>query len=171
LRTPDGEVKRMTVEPGGVDGQAFGSATQTAALEALAANTYGDGAISEVIRPAAVLPEEAARAVLAELAMRDVRAGGVWLADPASWRRYAGPWTDGDDPDGRSSLVGSMQIAYGTPTRYEITIYRATITQAAAARGWTVTRLCDEAMTFGGLTLATCPRANLSPPPRPFKLL
>jgi len=143
---------------------------QRAALEALAVNAYGDGAISEVIRPAAILPEVAARRVLAELALRDVRAGGVWLADPCSWRRYASPWTDPDDPDGRSPMIGSMQIAYGTPTRYEIAIYRATISQAAAAHGWTVTRLCDEAIGFGGLDLATCPRANLRPPPRPFRL-
>jgi hypothetical protein len=160
----------MAVESGAADRDDLDLAAKTTALEALAANTYGDGAISEVIRPAAVLPEEAARAVLAELALRDVRAGGVWLADPTSWRRYTGPWTDADDPDGRSSLVGSMQIAYGTPTRYEITIYRATISQAAAARGWTVTRLCDEVMGLGGLSLATCPRANLRPPPPPFRL-
>jgi hypothetical protein len=63
-----------------------------------------------------------------------------------------------------------MQIAYGTPTRYEITIYRATITKAAADSGWTVTRLCDEAMGLGGLSLRTCPRADLRPPPRPFRL-
>jgi len=35
--------------------------------------------------------------------------------------------------------------------------------------GWTVESLCDEALGFGGLTLATCPRADLKPPPKPFR--
>lgn len=161
----------MTPDSHRREGKHLDQAKRTMALEALAANTYGDGAISEVIRPAAILPEDAARLVLAELALRDVRAGGVWLADPTSWRRYTGPWAEPENPDECSSLVGSMQIAYGTPTRYEITIYRATITPTAAARGWTVTRLCDEAIGLGGLSLATCPRASLRPPPRPFRLL
>src|SRR5947209_20615426 len=126
-------------------------AEKTAALEALAAGTYGDGAISEVIRPAAVLPEDAARSVLAELALRDVRAGGL----------AGGPHV----------LAPLLRPAYGTPMRYEITIYRATITQAAADAGWTVTRLCDEAMGLGGLSLLTCPRTRLRPPHRPFRLL
>jgi hypothetical protein len=33
----------------------------------------------------------------------------------------------------------------------------------------TVASLCDEALKFGGLTLATCPRADLKPPPQPFR--
>jgi hypothetical protein len=33
----------------------------------------------------------------------------------------------------------------------------------------TVASLCDEALQFGGLTLETCPRADLKPPPQPFR--
>lgn len=160
----------VAIESEAREGDDLEMARKTAAFEALAANAYGDGTISEVIRPAAVLPDEAARSVLAELALRDVRAGGLWLADPTSWRRYTAPWPDGEDAGGQTPLIGGMQIAYGTPTRYEITVYRATVTQNAAAAGWTVTRLCDEAMAFGGLSLDTCPRADLRPPPRPFRL-
>ena len=62
-----------------------------------------------------------------------------------------------------------MQVAYSTPTRYEITIYRATITRVGSDLGWTVESLCDEALGFGSLTLANCPRATLTEPPKPFR--
>jgi hypothetical protein len=62
-----------------------------------------------------------------------------------------------------------IQMAYGTPTRYEITIYRVTLTPVGTSAGWTVTSLCDEALGFGGLDVATCPRADLPAPPKPFR--
>jgi hypothetical protein len=141
---------------------------QRQALEALASLSYGDEAVSEIIRPAAVLPENAARLVLAELMHRDVRNGGPWLAEPALWRRYDRDWINGDEAS--ANLIGTLQVAYGTPTRYEITVFRATLTQVGTDTGWTVSQLCDEAFGYGGLTLASCPRASLVPPPRPFRL-
>lgn len=127
-----------------------------------------EGLVTEVIRPAAILPEQAARTVLVELAVRDVRSGGVWHATPTLWRRYDAPWTGADTP-GEALLLGSLQVAYGTPTRYDITIYRATITQDGVDQGWDLQSLTDEALGYGGLTLATCPRAQLAAPPRPFR--
>ena len=73
---------------------------------------------------------------------------------------------DSDEP---ANLIGSLQVAYGTPTRYEITIYRVTVTGFGTERGWTVASLCDEALQFGGLTLEACPRAELGAPPKPFR--
>ena len=137
------------------------------ALELLA-GLYDEGDITEVIRPSAILNEEAARAVLAELSLNDARAGGLWLAEPSNWRRYDRPW-DSSDHEGSAVLVGTIQAMYGTPTRHEITIYRATVTGAAAAAGWSVTLLCDDALQYAALTLANCPRANLQPPPQPFR--
>ena len=135
-------------------------------LELLVSEAMGDeGAVTEVIRPAAVIPDEAARTVLMELSLRDQRAGGLWLAEPSVWRRYDRPAAPGETPD----LIGSIQVAYGTPTRYEITLYRVTVTRFGAAAGWTVATLCDEALGFGGLSLAECPRAELAPPPSPFR--
>ena len=137
-------------------------------LELIAAEVYSDLAVVEVIRPAAVLPESAARLVIAELAYRDVRSGGLWASSPVLWQRYDAP--NAPPPDnGRGALIGSLQVVYGTPTRYAITIFRATISAAGAAAGWTVEALCDEALSFGGYTLADCPRADLKPPPRPFR--
>lgn len=127
-----------------------------------------DGVITEIIRPAAIVPEEAARSILVELALRDVNNGGCWLSDPSRWARYDMPWNEpGEQGDAR--LVGTIQVAYGTPTKYEITIYRATVTRHGSNLGWTVSRLCDDALAFGELDLATCPRASLKPPPKPFR--
>lgn len=138
-------------------------------FERLLTELYDDGVVEEVIRPAAVLPEEAARLVLVELALRDIDAGGMWKASPTTWHRYDRPRDVNDPTPMESRLVGTMQVAYGTPTRYEITVYRATITRLGTSGGWTVESLCDEALGFGGLTLATCPRAALTTPPKPFR--
>jgi hypothetical protein len=132
------------------------------------AEKFDEGDITEVIRPAAIVPEVATRAILVELSLRDIHNGGVWSADPANWSRYDGPWRSQHDA-GDAALLGSIQVAYGTPTKYEITLYRATITKQASEMGWTVVRLCDEALSYGGLDLATCPRASLNVPPKPFK--
>ena len=58
------------------------------AWEFLVAETQDEGVVTEVIRPAAVVPEEAARAILMQLALRDVRLGGLWDTEPALWRRF-----------------------------------------------------------------------------------
>jgi hypothetical protein len=135
----------------------------------IAADVPDEGVVSEVIRPAAVIPEETARTILMELALRDVRVGGLWEAEPSVWRRFDRAWDGVNSTAGTAELLGTIQVAYGVPTRYEITLFRATITRIGSDRGWSVSDLCDEALGFGGLTLATCPRAELKPPPRPFR--
>ena len=129
---------------------------------------YDDEVISQVIRPAAIVPEEAASAILVEISLNSVTSGGLWLGEPSRWRRYDSPWLNLGDPGG-AELIGSIQVAYGTPTKYEITIYRVTITRFGHEQGWTVESLTDEALGFGDLSLDQCPRAQLSPPPPPFR--
>lgn len=141
-----------------------------AQLEMLSAAVNDDFIVTEVIRPAAVLPETAARSILADLALRDVRAEGQWLADPSTWQRYDRPWDGNDGSAGSAMLMGELQVAYGTPTRYDVTVFRVTISSQGTAAGWTVAKLCDEAFGFGGLTLDSCPRAALNAPPQPFRL-
>jgi hypothetical protein len=136
--------------------------------EAVLTQFLDDGVVTEIIRPAAIVPEQSARHVLVELALHDVRMGGLWWSEPTNWRRYDQPWDGIDDGPGAAEILGTMQIAYGVPTRFDITIFRATITLAGRERGLTVASLCDEALAFGGLSLATCPRADLKPPPKPF---
>jgi hypothetical protein len=123
-----------------------------------------------VIRPSAVLREVAARQVVAELERRDVARGGVWSATPGLWQRYDVPFDGVGGTRGSAQLVGSIAAVYGSPSRYDITIYRVTTTEAGRAAGWTVEALCDDALQYADLTLATCPRTELaSPAPDPFR--
>jgi hypothetical protein len=133
-----------------------------AALETLASLLYDDLTVTEIVRPAAVLSGPHAQAVLDELGYRDARIGGNWAASPDCWRRYEQPW-DGIDERAAANagLIGSIQVAYGTPGRYDITIYRATVTLCGSRAGYTVQSLLDEMLGFAGLTLASCPRIDV----------
>ena len=113
-----------------------------------------------VIRPSAILTDRVAKQVLDELTNRDVSKGGVWSASVGIWQRYSEPWAGGFKGD--SQLVGTIGTVYGTPSKYDITIYRVTITDAGVELGWTVEALCDDALQFGDITLANCPRTALS---------
>jgi hypothetical protein len=136
--------------------------------EVLATELYDEGIVTEVIRPAAIVPDEAARVIVAELQRQSVDRGGLWVATARQWARYD---RTGVRPDGSPAgdLVGAIEAIYGAPTKYEITIYRATVTSVGTAAGWGVESLVDEPLAYGGLTLATCPRASLQPPPPPFR--
>lgn len=123
--------------------------------------------IEEVIRPSAILSEANAARVIRELEMRDVSRGGVWNATPAVWQRFDRPWDGPGGARGSAQLMGSVAVVYDSPSRYQITIYKVTLTETGVAHGYTVERLCDEALAYAGLTLATCPRTELAPPPVP----
>lgn len=127
--------------------------------------------LTKVIRPAAVVPEASAAAIIEQLSMRDVARGGVWNVSATLWQRYSGPWDGIGGTTGSALLIGSIAVAYETPVRNHITIYRVTITEGGRDQGWTVEALCDEALGYGGLTLEACPRADLMAPPTrdPFK--
>src|SRR4051812_17100159 len=129
---------------------------------------HGDGAVSEVIRPAAIVPEEAAHRILAALKAQGIESGGYWAATTRQWCRYDQPGINADGA-AMGRLVGWIEAVYGATTRYEVTLYRVTITPVGTESGWTVETLCDEPLAYGGLTLATCPRAKLQPPPKPFR--
>ena len=127
-------------------------------------------ATTEVIRPAAVLMEEAARLIIAGLAADDVHNGGHWWTTTGVWRRYDRAWAaDADDP-GDAVHLGTISCVYDSPQRYSVTIFRASITPEGIEQDWTVDGLCDDALRHAGLTLASCPRAQLTPPPRAFRL-
>lgn len=122
-----------------------------------------------VIRPSAILDQGVARAVLAELESRDVSKGGVWSASPGLWQRYDQAWNGVAGTRGSAQLLGTIGAIYGTPNKYDITIYRVTVTQFGADNRWTVEGLCDDALQYADLTLATCPRTSLSTArPDPF---
>lgn len=125
------------------------------------------GEQTTVLRPSAVLDQLAARQVVAELEYRDVGRGGVWNASPGLWQRYDKPWDGPLGSRGTAQAVGTIGAVYGTPGKYDITIYRVTVTQHGLAAGWGVERLCDDALQHAGLTLASCPRTALVQPPLP----
>jgi hypothetical protein len=127
--------------------------------------------VSHVIRPAAVLRRLEGERVLTALARLDVADGGVWNTNPGLWQRYDKPWDGVGGMAGTSKLIGTIGTTYGAPTRYDITLYRVTITTHGAELGWTVEAICDDALGYAGLTLASCSRAELKNPPvaDPFK--
>jgi hypothetical protein len=127
--------------------------------------------VGVVLRPAAVLPRAEAEKVVEALSGLDVGKGGEWIVNPGVWQRYDKPWDGPAGMAGTSKLVGTIGSAYGSPTRYEITLYRVTLTAHGIDNGWSVDSLCDDALGHAGLTLANCPRADLSHPPDhdPFK--
>jgi hypothetical protein len=122
-----------------------------------------------VIRPSAVLAERDARRVLGELEHRDVSRGGVWSASSGLWQRYDKPWDGAGGMRGTSKLVGTIGAVYGTPSKYDITIFRVTVTDHGLEHGWSVDRICDDALQYADLTLESCPRTKLSSAaPDPF---
>ena len=127
-----------------------------------------DPSLDRVIRPAAVLPERAAREILDWLRRHDVTQGGCWSASVGTIQRYSGPFDGVSGMRGSAVLLGSLHTTWDT---YEVTIYRVSITEAGALRGLTVDRLCDEVLAAADLTLASCPKADLvsAPVPDPFR--
>lgn len=131
----------------------------------VAAGAAAPGEHSEIIRPAAVLESRVAAQVLTWLRESDVSHDGVWNASASLWQRYDRPWDGPGGTRGTSSLVGSLAVMYDAPNRYEVTIYKVTITPLGVAANWTVKRLCEDALSPAGLTLAMLPRANLANAP------
>ena len=123
---------------------------------------------TRVIRPAAVLPQRAAREILDWLAKQDVTAGGCWAAGVSNISRYSGPFDGPYGSRGSAELLGALHIVWDT---YEATIFRVNVTEAGVRHGLTVDGLCDEVLSIAGLTLASCPRAQLldAPAPDPFR--
>ena len=125
----------------------------------------------EVIRPAAVLSETHARMILSGLARDDVTHGGLWWTRLGSWRRYSSPWPPGQDGPGDARHLGTISCVYDSPARYCVTVVRVSLTGFGLESGWNTERLCDEAFSHGGLTLAMCPRATMTAVPPVYSSL
>jgi hypothetical protein len=117
------------------------------------------------------LNDETAHRLLSALEEQDVARGGVWNISVGLWQRYDGPWNGPGGTMGDAQLVGTIATVYAAPTKFEITIYRVTVTTTGVDQGWTVESLCDDALRPVGLTLASCPRAEMlnAPTPDPFR--
>ena len=121
----------------------------------------------QIIRPAAILPEDAAARIVSALSANDVSRGGVWNASVSVWQLYDRPWNGVAGTRGDASLVGTIAVVYDSPRRHQITIYKAAVSDFGVKIGWTVDSLCDAALAAADLTLANCPRADLAAPPAP----
>ena len=122
-----------------------------------------------VLRPSAVLPAWVAADVISSLEARDVAVGGVWSASVGLWQRYDKPWNGHWGAKRRAELVGAVGAVYGTPTRYDITIYRVSLTAHGRAEGWTHDALVNDALQYARVTLDQCPRARSSEVPAPLR--
>jgi hypothetical protein len=117
-----------------------------------------------VIRPSAIVPEQAARQLLAWVAAHDVTRGGCWAHDVGYFKRFSGPFDGVAGMRGSAVLLGTIHVTWD---KYDVTIFRVSLTDEGIARGLTVEGLCNELLVHAGLTLATCPRADLMPTPVP----
>ena len=93
-----------------------------------------------------------------------ILSGMMWLVEYA---RNDAPWDGIGGTRGDAKLLGSIAVMYDSPHRHEITIYKVTVSENGLDQGWTVESLCDDALIWAGLTIATCPRAELTSPPMP----
>lgn len=137
-------------------------------LDDVIPDVYGQLGISEQIEPAAVLTEEPGHVVTMALSALDVRHRGVWDVSTGSWTRYDQGWLSAGDP-GEARAVGAVHVTYGIPSRYDMTIYRVSLTPHGVELGWTVQALVDEVLRPAGLTMETVPRAALKAAPKPFR--
>lgn len=132
--------------------------------------TPASPSIATQVRPAIVLPDREARALLAAAERQDVSRGGCFSAGPAGIQVWSGPWNGLLGRHGDAQHLGSVDWSYDTPTRHYITVYRVLVTTQGNSAGETPQSLLDRVLALAGVE---APRDALSlpvPPPRdPFR--
>ena len=122
------------------------------------------------VRPAIVLPDRDARALLAAAGDADVSRGGCFSAGPAGVQVWSGPWNGLLGRHGSSEHLGSVDWSYDTPTRHYITVYRVMVTARGHAAGETAASLLERVLDLAGVTAPRDALALPVPPPRdPFR--
>ena len=126
--------------------------------------------VATQVRPAIVLPDREARALLAAAAREDVSRGGTFSAGPAGIQVWSGPWNGLLGRHGDSEHLGSVDWSYDTPTRHYITVYRVLVTAAGNAAGVTPQALLDQVLDLAAVQAPQDALALAVPPPRdPFR--
>lgn len=121
-------------------------------------------ALTSQVRPALVLPELQARALLDAAAREDVSGEGCLSAGPAGIQLWSGPF---DGPDGRKGTalhLGSVDWTYDTPARHWALIYRAMVTQDGIEHGDTTLSVLTRVLGLTGLSIEG-DRVQLPTPP------
>ena len=122
------------------------------------------------VRPAIVLPDREARALLAAAERADVARGGCFSAGPAGIQVWSGPWNGLLGRHGDAEHLGSVDWSYDTPTRHYITVYRVLVTTQGHAAGETPQSLLDRVLALAGVQAPQDALALPVPPPRdPFR--
>jgi len=119
--------------------------------------------VASQVRPALVLTETQARALLAAADRGDVGRDGCFSAGPAGVQLWSGPWDGELGTHGTSEHLGSVDWCYDTPTRHYITVYRVLVTARGAEAGQTTSGLLARVLAMAGVESAV--QAQLVPPP------
>ena len=108
-------------------------------------------AVATQVRPAILLPDREARALLQAAERDDVSRGGRFSAGPAGIQVWSGPWDGVLGTRGSAEHLGSVDWSYDTPTRHWITIYRVMVTASGSDAGQTPQSLLDRVLDLAGV--------------------
>ncbi len=121
-------------------------------------------ALTSQVRPALVLPERQARALLEEAQRQDVGVGGTFAAGPAGVQVWSAPFDGPGGTKGTAVHLGSVDWTYDTPVKHWAMIYRAMVTHEGVARGETTTSILGRVLALTGLAVEG-DRVQLAVPP------
>lgn len=121
------------------------------------------------VRPAVVLPDREARALLAAAEREDVSRGGCFSAGPAGVQVWSGPWDGRLGSRGASEHHGSVDWSYDTPSRHWITVYRVLVTTRGEAAGANPASILERVLALADVQAPPDCLRMLQPPSRdPF---
>jgi hypothetical protein len=130
------------------------TATPSAALSLrLRDDAIAVPALTSQVRPALVLPEEQARALLDAANRKDVSRGGRFAASPAGVQVWSGPFDGIGGSRGSAVHLGSVDWTYDTPAKHWALIYRAMVTEAGIAAGETTASILTHVLALTGLSI------------------
>src|SRR3954462_14113824 len=127
-------------------------------------------ALTSQVRPALVLPERQARALLDAASREDVGVGGCFAAGPAGIQVWSGPFDGPGGGRGSAVHLGSIDWTYDTPAKHWALIYRAMVTHDGVARGEPPPPVPARVLALPGLSVEGDRVTLPSPPLRdPFR--
>jgi hypothetical protein len=121
-------------------------------------------ALTSQVRPALVLPELQARALLDAAEREDVGDGGSFSAGPAGIQLWSGPFNGPEGRKGSAVHLGSIDWTYDTPAKHWALIYRAMVTQEGIEHGETTLSILTRVLGLTGLSVEG-DRVQLPTPP------
>lgn len=121
-------------------------------------------ALTSQVRPALVLPELQARALLDAAAREDVGGEGCFSAGPAGIQLWSGPFDGPDGSRGTAIHLGSIDWTYDTPAKHWALIYRAMVTQLGIEHGESTLSILTRVLGLTGLSIEG-DRVQLPTPP------